>query len=148
MEPEDATITVLVVNSSHRDTASLKAILSHSSWRLYQATSFAEAISFLDVHPISVVISEANLPDGTWRDILAHGASLPNPPKLIVASYFADKRLWAEAIDLGAYDVLTMPFRAAEVFHSVSMAWRRWKDGADRIDQSRCAECATSAAAR
>jgi DNA-binding NtrC family response regulator len=145
---EDAAITVLAVNLSHEDLGSLKGIFSHSRWRLYQANSCAEAISFLDLYFIPVVISEENLPDGTWRDLLAHGASLPNPRKLIVASHFADDRLWAEALNLGAYDVLALPFRAAEVFHSVSLAWRRWKDGSDRTDRSLSTECASSAAAR
>lgn len=126
----NATITVLAVNLSHEDLASLKAIFSHSRWGLYQAKSCAEVVSFLDLYTIPVIITEESLPDGTWRDLLAHGASLRNPPKLIVASaaYRADDRLWAEALNLGAYDVLGMPFRAAEVFHSVSLAWRRWKD--------------------
>jgi DNA-binding NtrC family response regulator len=149
MGPEEgAAITVLAVGLSHGDLGSLKAIFSHSRWRLYQATSYAEAISFLDLYFIPVVISEENLPDRTWRDLLAHGPSLPNPPKLIVASHFADNRLWAEALNLGAYDVLAMPFRAAEVFHSVSLAWRRWKDWADHKDRSLCTECTTSAAAK
>jgi DNA-binding NtrC family response regulator len=144
---EGAAITVLAVGLSQGDFGSLKAIFSHSRWRLYQATSYAEAISFLDLYFIPVVICEENLPDGTWRDLLAHGPSLPNPRKLIVASHFADGRLWAEALNLGAYDVLTMPFRAAEVFHS-SLAWRQWKDATDRADRSPCTGCATSAAAR
>ena len=144
---EDAAMTVLAVSLSHWDLGSLKAIFSHSRWRLYQANSCAEAISFFDVHPIPVVISEENLADGTWRDLLALCASLGNPPQLIVTSYFADNRLWAEALNLGAYDVLAIPFRAAEVFHSVSLAWRRWKDRFSHTDRSLCTACASSAAA-
>jgi len=145
---EDAALTVLAVSLSHWDLGSLKAIFSHSRWRLYQATSYAEAISFLDLYFIPVVISEENLPDGTWRNLLAHDASLPNPRKLIVASHFADDRLWAEALNLGAYDVLAMPFRATEVFHSVSLAWRRWKDCADSTDRSPCTAFACTAAGK
>jgi hypothetical protein len=55
-----------------------------------------------------------------------------------VASHFADDQLWAEALNLGAYDVLAMPLRAAEVFRSVSLAWRRWNDGVDITDRSLC----------
>jgi DNA-binding NtrC family response regulator len=139
-----AAITVLAVSSSHGDAGSLKAIFSHSRWRLYHARSCAEAISFLDAKPISVVVSEENLADGTWRDLLAHCAALGNPPRLIVASYLADDRLWAEALNLGAYDVLTMPFRAEEVFHSVSLAGRRWRDVSDHMDQSLCTACASA----
>ena len=50
------------------------------------------------------------------------------PPLQIVTSRLANDRLWAEALNLGAYDVLARPFDAAEVLRSVGMAWRRWQD--------------------
>src|SRR5579859_1153459 len=137
-------ITVLAVSVSHEDLGSLKEIFSHSRWRLFEARSCAEALALLDVHPIGVVISAEKLVDGTWRDLLARCTTPGNPPKLIVASHFADDRLWAEALCLGAYDVLAMPLRAAEVFHGVSLAWRGWKDGADLTDRSLCEACASA----
>ena len=124
----NATVTVLAVSSSAEDLASLRTILTHSHWRLFQATSAVEAISFLNANDMPVVICDANLPDGTWRDLLAYVASLSNPPLLIVASHLADDQLWAEALNLGAHDVLAKPYRAREVFQSVSLAWRRWND--------------------
>lgn len=125
---QGTTITVLAVSSSPEDRASLRAIFTHSHWRLFQTTSATEAISFLNANPMPVVICDANLPDGTWRNLLAYGASLPNPPRLIVASHLADDQLWSEALNLGAHDVLAQPFRAREVFQSASLAWRRWRD--------------------
>jgi len=121
-------VTVLAVSPSLADHASLQAIFTHSRWRLYQVGSCAEAVSFLRARPIPVVIGDAGLPDGTWRDLLREVASLPDPPRLIVTSDLADDRLWAEALNLGAYDVLAKPFRAPEVFRTVSLAWRQWKD--------------------
>ena len=38
----------------------------------------------------------------------------------------ADERLWAEALNLGAYDVLAKPFDRTEVMRVVSMAWMHW----------------------
>ena len=81
-----------------------------------------------------VVICDANLPDGTWRNLRAHVASLPDPPLLIVASHLADDQLWTEALSSGAHDVLAKPFRAREIFQAVSLAWRRWKD----LSESAC----------
>jgi DNA-binding response OmpR family regulator len=138
--------TVLAVSSSNETLASLRAIFSHSRWRLFQAGSCAEAISFLKAHPIPVVICEQNLSDATWRDLLAYVVSLPKAPHLIVASRCADDRLWAEALNLGAHDVLAMPFRAAEVSHSVSLAWRRWNSASDDTDRSLGTVFASSAA--
>jgi DNA-binding response OmpR family regulator len=37
-------------------------------------------------------------------------------------------RLWAEALNLGAWDVLAKPFDPTEVIRSVKSAWQRWHD--------------------
>jgi FixJ family two-component response regulator len=58
--------------------------------------------------------------------MLEHISLLPYPPLLIVTSRLADARLWAEALNLGAYDVLAKPFDATEVIRSASRAWRHW----------------------
>ena len=57
-------------------------------------------------------------------------ALLPRPPLQIVTSRLANDRLWAEALNLGAYDVLPRPFDPAEVLRSVGMALRG-VDGTD-----------------
>ena len=60
--------------------------------------------------------------------MLEHIRFLPNAPSLIVASRLADDRLWAEALNLGAWDVLAKPFDHIEVIRSVKSAWQRWHD--------------------
>ena len=53
---------------------------------------------------------------------------LPDPPLFIVTSRLADERLWAEALNLGAWDVLAKPFEADEVIRIVSIACQHWQD--------------------
>jgi DNA-binding response OmpR family regulator len=53
---------------------------------------------------------------------------LPDPPLFIVASRLADERLWAEALNLGAWDVLAKPFVADEVTRIVDIARQHWRD--------------------
>ena len=122
------TITVLAVSASRADRGELNHIFARSRWRLYQAHSSAEALTLLRTQTIPVVIADTDLPDASWRDLLARLGSLANPPHLIVTSDFADDRLWAEALNLGAYDVLSKPFYAVDVFRAVSLAWRSWHD--------------------
>jgi len=121
-------ITVLAVSASRADRDELNHIFARSRWRLYQAHSSAEALTLLRTQTIPVVIADTDLPDATWSDLLARLDSLANPPHLIVTSAFADDRLWAEALNLGAYDVLSKPFDAVDVFRAVSLAWRSWND--------------------
>jgi DNA-binding response OmpR family regulator len=75
-----------------------------------------------------VVITDSQLPDGRWHDMLRELRRRPADPPLIVASRLADNRLWAEVLNLGGYDVLATPFEAQEVVRSVSPAWRHMRD--------------------
>ena len=49
-------------------------------------------------------------------------------PLLIVTARLADERLWAEALNLGAQDVLATPFDATEVIRIVGIAQQRWRN--------------------
>jgi CheY-like chemotaxis protein len=53
-----------------------------------------------------------------WISGIVHALCPPDPPMLIVTSRLADDYLWAEALNLGAYDVLAKPFDASEVSSS------------------------------
>ena len=61
-----------------------------------------------------------------WREILDEFRTLPDPPFLIVTSRTADDRLWSEALNLGAYDVLAKPYDPDEVLRVLDLAWIRW----------------------
>src|SRR4029077_1553816 len=103
-------VTVLSVSPHEIDHLSLQAIIGHSKWRLFTASDLTSAISVLNRHEISVLLCERDLLPGTWIDVLEHIQGLPTAPSLIVASRLADDHLWAEALNLGAWDVLAKPF--------------------------------------
>jgi DNA-binding response OmpR family regulator len=73
---------------------------------------------------VPVVIAEGDLAPGTWKDALMAIQQLRDPPLLVVISRLADEYLWAEALNLGAHDVLAKPFRAAELQWVLEGAWR------------------------
>jgi DNA-binding response OmpR family regulator len=58
--------------------------------------------------------------------MLAHAGGMNDPPLLIVTSRLADDRLWTEALNLGAYDVIAKPFDRKEVDRVLNLAWARW----------------------
>ncbi len=80
------------------------------------------------MHRFPVVVCERDLSPGSWKDLLEQTVLLPDPPLLIVTSKFADERLWAEALNLGAYDVLAKPFNCHEACRVVDSAWGYWRD--------------------
>ncbi len=76
---------------------------------------------------IPVVLCERDLAPESWREMLEHLRQMDDPPLLVVISRLADERLWAEALNLGAHDVLAKPFDASEVTRILSLAWLRWR---------------------
>jgi DNA-binding response OmpR family regulator len=72
---------------------------------------------------------------------------MAHPPLFIISSRLADERLWAEALNLGAYDVLAKPFDAREVLHAFSRALRHWSTVAPKPFEEVVAVRAGSAAA-
>ncbi len=117
---------ILFVGIADGDGLSLDRILLDSNWHSHGASNCQEAIEFLGHHHVSVVLSEPDLPDGTWRDLLNGMASLFAPPNLVVSSRLADHRLWAEVLNLGGFDLLMTPFDAEEVLRVTSSAQRDW----------------------
>jgi hypothetical protein len=67
--------------------------------------------------PPAIIICADVLPDGSWRQLLDGVA-----PRLIVVSRIADERLWAEALNLGACDLLSNPFSRVELEWTIDSA--------------------------
>ena len=131
----NATPTVLSVSPEADDHTTLTAILDRSEgilssglkWKLRACGTLEKAMASLQAG-IPIVVTACDLAPGSWRDVCEKVLLLPDPPILIVASRLADDRLWAEALNVGAYDVLSKPFEAREVIHVFSSAWRHWTD--------------------
>jgi DNA-binding NtrC family response regulator len=120
-------VTVLSVSPLADDYFSLQAFFNHSNWELYRADSLASALAVVRRREIGVVICERDSSPGTWIEMLEALRFLQDAPPLIVTSRIADERLWAEALNLGAYDVLAKPFDRRELVRSVSLAWLHWR---------------------
>ncbi len=122
----DNTVTVLSVTPYEGDQLRLQDIISHSKWKLYGADRLESALAVLHEHEVGVVLSEKDLPPHSWTHIMDAIHHFQDAPTVIVASRLADERFWAEALNLGAYDVLAKPFNRDEVLRSVSLAWLNW----------------------
>jgi DNA-binding response OmpR family regulator len=133
----DAATAVLAVTPAEDDHLCLQRLFSQTSWRLYQARNYREALASLARNQIPVIISECDVPPYNWRVLLDYIAHEVHPPRLVVASSLADDHLWAEVLNLGGVDVLRKPFEAKELLRIVGLAWRSWKDECERIPQNR-----------
>ena len=135
-------VTVLLVSPMAEDHTSLTAVFdrvekipgANSEFILRPCASVEAATAAMSQARIPIVVTERDLPGASWRDILDRALLLPGSPVLIVTSRLADEYLWAEALNLGAYDVLAKPFDAQEVIRVIGSAWRHWTDLHRRIE--------------
>jgi DNA-binding response OmpR family regulator len=96
-------------------------------WKFVTTPTLAGGVAAAGTQGVGVVVCERDLFPGSWRDMLDGLQALPLPPLLIVTSHLADEHLWAEALNLGAYDVLAKPFEDQEltrVLHSALVHWQ------------------------
>jgi response regulator RpfG family c-di-GMP phosphodiesterase len=115
-------LPLLLVTAEDQNERSLRALLDGTPRALYRASNCDEALLLLDCLNPSVVLVEADSSTGGWKRLLNRMSKLQHSPELIVFSCFADNGLWAEVLNRGGYDVLAVPFDAAEVWRSISLA--------------------------
>jgi response regulator of citrate/malate metabolism len=99
-------------------------MIDHTVWQLAAASSCREAYKQLRKGGNLVLFCECDLPDGTWKDLLAFASEVPQPPAVIVTSRLADAYLWSEVLNLGGFDVLAKPFVEKEVRQVLASALR------------------------
>jgi DNA-binding NtrC family response regulator len=104
---------VLFVSPYPQDARSLAHMLDEVLLPLVHANSLKDAANVMETVNFQVVLSEAALEDGNWLDVLKLARS--SNTELVVTHPWADARFWAEAINMGAYDVLAQPFFDTEV---------------------------------
>ena len=100
--------------------------LANTEWHLCHAANVSAALNFLRSNPLAVAICDCDLESGDCREMLNALHSLPDPPKLIVGSHSPDNTLWAEVLNLGAYDLLMRPYNPQEVAAVLASAGRAW----------------------
>jgi CheY-like chemotaxis protein len=97
-----------------------------TTWTLSATEDLPSAVGCLQGSRVPIVLCGREGISCAWKDVLEHVGTLPAPPLVIVASRTADEYLWAEALNLGAYDVLSKPYHPAEVIRVLSLAWLHW----------------------
>ncbi len=106
---------ILFVSGRREDARRLSQMLQKVPLGLDHAANLQQARDKLRNSEYDVVLTEANLPDGNWLDALDLVNKGPRQMEVVVTDPQADARLWSEALNLGAYDLLAQPFYEPEV---------------------------------
>ena len=113
---------ILLVVPAHRRSGLLK-ILDDKDVQVYPAGDFREAHRRLTgPDSFDLVLADAELPDGSWRDLLQVLLELRRPCEMIICARVGDEQLWAEALQCGAYDLLVEPYEGQEVLRIIQSA--------------------------
>ena len=106
---------ILFISGRHEDARHLSEMLHALPLKLEHVPSLEHARTRLRRQEYDVILTEAALPDGQWLDVLHLVRQCPRETEVIVTDPQADARFWAEALNLGAYDLLAQPFYEPEV---------------------------------
>ena len=120
-------IGLLSVSPFQDDHDTLASLLGRDQWRIHNALSLQSASAFLRSHAVPLVVCEYDLSPDRWTQLLDETRLLSIPPVLIMTCRVADDSLWAEALNVGAYDVLAKPLDRTEVTRVLSSAWLHWQ---------------------
>lgn len=127
-------VLVLSQRTGVRDT--IAVLLSGSGMPVATASSVAGSLDMLQAMSTAVVVCDSDCPEGGWKAVLGVIEKLPRPPLLVVTSTHADDRLWAEVLNLGAYDVLAQPLDMDEVQRVLVHAADAYAARGDRVKRS------------
>jgi DNA-binding NtrC family response regulator len=116
---------ILFLSGHPSDARRLNRMLRSLPLVVDHAENLRQAREQLQAEEYDVVLTEAALPDGNWLDAMTLTHEGRCAPLLIVTAPHADARLWSEALNLGAYDLLAQPFEEPEVRRILSNACSR-----------------------
>lgn len=113
---------ILLVMPPERRSRMLR-ILSDSGIEVSVAESVADAQrAMAGPQRFQLVFVDAELPDGSWRDVLQFVVASRANCEMVVCSRCGDERLWAEVIQCGAFDLLPEPVEKQEVLRIMNSA--------------------------
>jgi DNA-binding response OmpR family regulator len=94
----------------------LTTCLESLGWTAHFAASESEARQLLAGRPVGIIFLDDDDPEHCWRSLMdLFRWRGPACPPCIVLSSRADNRLWAEVLNLGAYDLLPKPLEVAQL---------------------------------
>ena len=116
---------VLCISVHREDAQKLSQMLHALPVALEHARTLAQARAKLLSTDYDVILTESAFPSGTWLDVLHLVREAPREVRVIVTDPKADARFWTEALNLGAFDLLTQPFEENEVRRIIQNACTR-----------------------
>lgn len=116
--------TILVIDDEPQIRKLLQISLESNDYRVTQATTGKEGLILAANHPPELVLLDIGLPDKSGHEILAELREWYNKPIIILSVQNSENDI-VSALDSGATDYLTKPFRMRELLARIRSAIRK-----------------------
>ena len=115
-------IEILLVDDSPETLEILQRNLSSQGYKTYTVMNVPDAISFLDVNFVDLVITDLKMPKVDGYDLIRHVRSNFKNTEIMMITGFATVEGAVKAIKTGAEEFLSKPFTDDELYDSVKRA--------------------------
>lgn len=124
---------ILVIDDEVQIRRLLQITLQSNDFEVVSAESGTEGIAMVAQHPPDLILLDLGLPDKTGHEVLRHLREWYSKPILIV-SVQSDEQAIVKALDGGANDYVTKPFRSGELLARVRTALRNAATESNKTD--------------
>jgi two-component system response regulator PilR (NtrC family) len=107
--------TILVVDDEPNIIEVLEMVLQDEGMEVLKSSSGREALRLMREKKVDVVISDIRMPDFSGVELLREAKQLSPDTIFIMITAFASTETAIEALQHGAYDYITKPFRMEEL---------------------------------
>jgi DNA-binding NtrC family response regulator len=108
----------------------IQRVFRGSGWSVAHVDSLDAALRYLRSNVAAVAITETEVGDESWKDVVSQLRKLPDAPEIVVLA--CDRLCVNEAVGTGAYDVLRRPIEDADLLWTVATAWHDWMKQRER----------------
>jgi two-component system, OmpR family, KDP operon response regulator KdpE len=127
--------SVMVCDTNSWTLRALQVVVGRAGFHVHATRTAAEALAYAALAPLDIVITETVLPDSGGVELCRRLRNWRTAAVLILSSVTAEHEK-VRALDAGADDFLTKPFRAGELVARLHAILRRARPG-DRQSQLR-----------
>jgi two-component system, OmpR family, KDP operon response regulator KdpE len=115
---------ILIIDDEPQIRKLLEINLESNDYKVWQAENAKEGILMAANHPPELILLDLGLPDKSGHEVLKELRTWYNK-SIIILSVISNEKDIVEALDNGATDYLTKPFRNAELLARIRSAIRR-----------------------
>jgi two-component system, OmpR family, KDP operon response regulator KdpE len=116
--------TVLVIDDEIQIRRLLTITLQSNNFKVFEAATGKEGLSFVATHPPDLILLDLGLPDENGHEVLRHLREWYSNPIIIISVQSSEEDI-VRALDNGANDYLTKPFRTGELLARIRSALRK-----------------------